>query len=224
MKNDKQLIVALDVDSSAKARALVRRLGGAVDFYKVSPSMTMKDPSFIPWLRARRKNVFLDCKWYDIPSQVRRSVQTAGLTGVASCTIHTSAGSAVMKEALAARPRPKVWGVTVLTSLAASDLKEVGVAFSPAAQVLRLAKLAQKTGLDGLVCSPNEVALLRKNGIKISLITPGIQWGDLGGRDQKRLATPQKAWGEGANFIVVGRAILESKDPAATARDILAVR
>jgi orotidine-5'-phosphate decarboxylase len=217
----KSLIVALDVDSSADAKNLVQKIGSAVDFYKVAPSMTLKDPTFVPWLLAQGKKIFLDCKWYDIPSQVKRSVQTAGGMGIASCTIHTSAGASVIRAALEAFPRPQVWGVTVLTSLGESDIREVGIPSTPQEQVLRLAKLAQSCGIDGLVCSANEVALLRQNGITVPLITPGIQWGDVGGKDQKRVATPQQAWADGSNYLVIGRAILESKDPAAAAREIL---
>lgn len=219
----KELIVALDLEA-APARKLVERIGDAVDFYKVAPSLMIQDPVFIPWLVRRDKRVFLDCKWYDIPSQVQRSVQVAGRLGVASCTIHTGAGSAVMQAALAADPRPKIWGVTVLTSLEVADLKEVGISAEPAGQVLRLAALAQKAGLDGLVCSPHEVRMLRENGIRLPLVTPGIQYGESAAKDQKRTAGPQDAWSAGADYIVVGRSILEAPDPAETARKILELR
>lgn len=219
----KSIIIALDVETSTEAKKLVEKVGAAVDFYKVAPSMTLKDPDFVPWLIDQGKKVFLDCKWYDIPSQVQRSVETAGRMGITSCTIHTSAGTAVMKAALAAVPRPQVWGVTVLTSMGEVDIKEVGIASNPQEQVLRLAKLAQSCGLDGLVCSAQEVSLLRKNGITLPLITPGIQFGNIAGKDQTRVATPQQAWKDGSNYLVIGRAILEAKDPAQTAKEILAL-
>lgn len=215
------LIAALDVDAPAEARALVDRMGPAVDFYKVAPTMTLKDPGFLAWLAARGKKTFLDCKWYDIPSQVQRSVQTAGELGVTAVTIHTSAGTAVMKAALTPARRPWVWGVTVLTSLGARDIQEVGVEVPPADQVLRLARLAQAAGVDGLVCSPQEVSLLRKNGITVTLVTPGIRFGGTVGGDQQRTATPGEAWSAGADYIVVGRSLLEAADPAATAKKIL---
>lgn len=220
---EKELIVALDV-SGAEARRLVRRLGTAVDFYKVPPSSTLGDPAFISWLQKRRKKVFLDCKWFDIPTQVRRSVESAGQLGVTAVTIHASAGRAVMEAAVAARPKPLVWGVTVLTSFGPEDLEEVGVKSNPLAQVLRLARLAQSVGLDGLVCSPKEVAPLRRAGIRLPLITPGIQFGGNVGGDQKRTATPEDAWGAGANHLVVGRSILDAKDPAQAAREIIKLR
>jgi orotidine-5'-phosphate decarboxylase len=220
MAVSKELIIALDVNTAAEGNALVDRIGAAADFYKVAPTMALTEPSFIPGLIGRGKRVFLDCKWYDIPSQVRRSVETAGKMGVASCTIHTSAGRAVMEAAMSASKRPHVWGVTVLTSLGAEDLNEVGVTSAPAEQVLRLARLAQSVGLDGLVCSANEAAMLRRNGITLPLVTPGIQFGGVVNKDQKRTATPEEAWSAGADYIVVGRSILEAPDPAATARAI----
>lgn len=222
----KVLIVALDVNEPAEARALVRRLGPAVDFYKLPPSLVLKDAGLIPWFRARRKKIFLDCKWYDIPSQVRRSVEEAGRMGVTSCTVHASAGPAVLKAALSARPRPKVWAVTVLTSFSDADLRKVGVDVPAARQVRRLARLAADAGVEGIVCSPQEAAALRKGGIKASLITPGIRFGEAGGasKDQKRTSGPEAAWEAGADFIVVGRSILESPDPVKTVKDILRKR
>ncbi|MBL0059486.1 MAG: orotidine-5'-phosphate decarboxylase [Elusimicrobia bacterium] len=216
----RELIVALDLEGE-EARGLVRRLGPAVDFYKVPPAATLNDPRLIGWLLARKKRVFLDCKWFDIPTQVRRSVEAAGRLGVTAVTLHAGAGRAVMSAALSARPRPLVWGVTVLTSFGSEDLREVGLRVLPSVQVLRLARLAQRAGLDGLVCSPQEVASLRRAGIRLPLVTPGIQFGGLVGADQKRTATPEKAWGAGANHLVVGRSILEAPDPAQVAREIL---
>ncbi|HMX42874.1 MAG TPA: orotidine 5'-phosphate decarboxylase, partial [Elusimicrobiota bacterium] len=106
-------------------------------------------------------------------------------------------------------------------SLGARDIQEVGVEVPPAEQVLRLARLAQAAGVDGLVCSPQEVSLLRKNGITVTLVTPGIRFGGTVGGDQQRTATPGEAWSAGADYIVVGRSLLEAADPAATAKKIL---
>ena len=213
------LIVALDVPGR-DARRLVQRLGTAVDFYKVPPAATLEDPGLVPWLIRRKKKVFLDCKWHDIPSQVKRSVESAGRLGVTAVTIHAGAGTKVMEAALAARPRPLVWGVTVLTSLAGEDLREVGLSVPPSTQVLRLARLARQAGLDGLVCSPREAALLRREGISFSLITPGIQSGGVQGKDQKRTATPAEAWRAGATFLVVGRSVVEAQDPVGAVNEI----
>jgi orotidine-5'-phosphate decarboxylase len=219
----KELIVALDV-AGAAARRLVRQIGPDVEFYKVPPSSTLEDPTFIAWLLARKKKVFLDCKWFDIPTQVRRSVEAAGRLGVTAVTLHASAGRAVMAAAVSARPKPLIWGVTVLTSMGPDDMAEVGLTRSPLAQVLRLARLAQSVGLDGVVCSPKEVEPLRRAGIRFPLITPGIQFGESVGGDQKRTATPDHAWKAGATHLVVGRSILEARDPAQTAREILKLR
>jgi orotidine-5'-phosphate decarboxylase len=218
------LIIALDVSSGEEGRSLVEKIGPAGDFYKVAPTLALTEPAFIPWLVARGKRVFLDCKWHDIPSQVRRSVETAGRLGVTSCTIHAGAGRDVMRAALAAQGRPWVWGVTVLTSLGAEDLREVGVDAVPEEQVLRLARLAQSVGLNGLVCSAQEVSLLRKNGITLPLVTPGIQFGATVNKDQKRTASPREAWSAGADYLVVGRSILDAPDPAAVVKAILAER
>jgi orotidine-5'-phosphate decarboxylase len=219
----KELIVALDVPGRA-ARRLVRQLGPSVHFYKVPPSSTLEDPGLIPWLLAQKKKVFLDCKWFDIPTQVQRSIESAGRMGVAAVTIHAGAGRAVMAAAVAARPKPLIWGVTVLTSFGPEDLRGVGLPPRPLAQVLLLARMAQSAGLDGLVCSPKEVAPLRRAGIRLPLITPGIQFGDHVGGDQKRTASPQEAWGAGATHLVVGRSILAAPNPAQTAREILKLR
>jgi orotidine-5'-phosphate decarboxylase len=210
----------LDIPGPA-ARRVVRRLGATVTFYKVPPAALLEDPGLIPWLRKRQKQVFLDCKWFDIPSQVRRSVEAAGRVGITAVTVHVGAGRRVLEAALAAQPRPRVWGISVLTSLESKDLREVGLSASPGRLVMRLARLAQKVGLDGLVCSPQEVKRLRRAGIRLPLITPGIRFGGRVGADQRRTASPQAAWADGANFLVVGRSILEAPHPAQVAKEIL---
>ncbi|HRY30396.1 MAG TPA: orotidine-5'-phosphate decarboxylase [Elusimicrobiota bacterium] len=222
-RKGKGLIVALDVDSPASARALVRRLGGSVDFYKIPPALSLRDPTLVPWLRRAGKKMFLDHKWYDIPSQMRRSVQAAGRAGVTSCTVHVSAGLAALRAAASLRPRPLLWGVSVLTSFTNRDLRDIGVGSSVPAQVCRLARLAEKAGLEGLICSPQELPLLKKTSL--TLVTPGIRLGRASARDdQARSMTPREAWSNGARWIVVGRPILESGDPLAAVREILRER
>lgn len=215
----KGIIVALDV-GGADARRWVNRLGTAVDFYKVPPALTLEDPALTAWLLKKKKKVFLDCKWFDIPSQVARSVAAAGQAGVTAVTLHAGAGSAILKAAVGVRPRPLVWAVTVLTCLGSDDLKEVGLRLKPSAQVLRLARLAQKAGVDGLVCSPQEAGMLRRAGIRLPLITPGISYGGHVGSDQKRVATPEQAWSAGANYLVLGRSVLQAPDPVAVVSKI----
>lgn len=218
------LIAALDVDTAAEARAVVDRLGEAVDFYKIAPTLALKEPAFLAELAARGKKTFLDCKWYDIPSQVRRSVETAGALGVTAVTVHAGAGAAVLRAALAPARRPWVWAVTVLTSFGPADLREIGVDAEPADQVLRLARLAEGAGIDGLVCSAREAAALRRGGVRATLVTPGIRVGNAVGADQVRTATPAEAWAAGADYLVVGRGLLEASDPVAAARQILKER
>jgi orotidine-5'-phosphate decarboxylase len=219
----KGIIVALDVEG-AEARRLVTRLGSAVDFYKVPPALTLEDPALMAWLLKRKKKVFLDCKWFDIPSQVARSVAAAGRAGVTAVTLHAGAGTEILKAAVAVRGRPRIWAVTVLTCLGPDDLNEVGFRSNPSAQVLRLARLAQTAGVDGLVCSPREAAMLRRAGIQLPLITPGITYGGHVGADQKRVATPQQAWAAGANYLVLGRSVLDAADPVAVVHEILSLR
>ncbi len=220
----KGLIVALDVEASDQAKDYVQRIGEAVGFYKVAPSLMMEDPLFVPWLLNKGKKVFLDCKWYDIPSQVKRSVQAAGEMGVTACTIHAGAGSEVIKAAASADPKPLIWGVTVLTSMSEKDVRETGISVQPGTQVLRLACLAQANWLDGVVCSAKEIDFLRSNNIQIPLITPGIQYGQVNADDQKRVSTPKEAWEAGANWIVMGRSILQAEDPRQVVQEILALK
>ncbi|HOW27183.1 MAG TPA: orotidine-5'-phosphate decarboxylase [Elusimicrobiota bacterium] len=214
----KDIIVALDGKTVRQDKDLVMKLGSQVRFYKVSPGLYFKDPTIVRWLKQRGKKIFLDFKWYDIPSQVKRSVEAAARLGVDSCTVHLSAGRDVLRAALSARPRPLIWGVSVLTSFSDRDLRDVGVSAGVRKQVLRLARLARREGLDGMVCSPLELPLLKKFGL--TLVTPGIRWGKVSGTDQKRVSTPQDAWKNGADFVVMGRSILEARDPARAVRDI----
>lgn len=218
---DNGLIIALDVDTPAQVRAFVGRVGNAADFYKLPPALVLQDPDLIKWLRGRGKKVFLDCKWYDIPSQVKRSVEQAGRMGVTACTVHLSAGREVLKAAMSAKPRPWIWGVSVLTSFSTKDLKAVGIGAGVRDQVQRLARVAKAAGLDGMVCSPQELSMLAKEKLGLTFVTPGIQWKKRVGKDQKRVASPSSAWESGAGYIVVGRAVLEAKDPVGAVRAIL---
>lgn len=218
------LIIALDVTDSRQAMRLVQRLGKSADFYKIPPSLAVTSPQLIARLKSLGKRLFLDGKWFDIPSQMARSVQTAGVLGFHSCTVHASAGGAALEACARVRRRPQLWAVTVLTSFSALGLRQVGIERSPQDQARRLAKLAESSGVDGVVCSPQEVSLFRRAGIKTQLITPGIRWGEHPLGDQSRTATPQEAWEAGANFIVVGRPVTEAQDPAQVVADLLRQR
>ena len=224
-----QLIVALDVPDGAAAIAAVEKLPAEVQFVKVGLELFIAEgPDVLKPLAARGKKIFLDLKLHDIPRTVERAVQSAAKHNVFMLTLHAAGGRAMLRAAAdAAREfgsaAPKLVAVTVLTSLDQSDLNDLGVQRAPAQQVLALGELAIGSGLDGLVCSAQEVGALRqKLGPQPLLVTPGIRLSSDAMGDQKRVATPASAVKDGASFLVVGRPILEATDPAAAARAVLA--
>lgn len=221
MKRYQRLIVALDVPTDEEAIRWVERLSEWVDIFKVGPGLFLKTgASLIEQIRDRDKEVFLDLKLHDIPSVVAEAVWQAGTLGVYSMTIHISGGPEMVRKAAEVSPRPKLWGVTVLTSLNESDLRRLGVNQAPEAQVVALAQLGREQGLDGVVSSVQEAkAIKRVCGRRFTVITPGIRFAEPAG-DQKRVATPEDAREAGANFIVVGRSILEAREPEGVARRI----
>ncbi|MCP2620271.1 orotidine-5'-phosphate decarboxylase, partial [Candidatus Aminicenantes bacterium AC-334-K16] len=180
-------------------------------------------PALVQEIISRGKEVFLDLKLHDIPNTVAQAVGEAAKLGVRMITIHTSGGKEMMKKAVevlnslpraGAKARPLLLGVTVLTSQSSEDLEEIGLPTDPASQVLRLAQLAVDCGLDGLVCSPQEVeAVKRITRQKMVLITPGIRPSWSTQDDQKRIMTPQEALQKGADFLVIGRPIIAAPQP-----------
>ena len=224
-----ELIVALDVSSMEAVRETVRALGDTADYYKVGLELfTGQGPSVLEALRREGKRVFLDLKLHDIPRTVARAVAAAGQQGATMLTVHAGGGSAMLTAAAdAARAcgpaGPKVVAVTVLTSLDETDLRKVGVARPVGEHVQALADQAIGAGVDGLVCSPLELAALRERlGATPILVAPGVRPADADVGDQKRVATPAAAVRAGATYVVVGRPILEAADPAAAARQIRA--
>ncbi|MFA5976041.1 MAG: orotidine-5'-phosphate decarboxylase [Elusimicrobiota bacterium] len=224
----KPLIVALDVETDREALALVRRLrlpagqaGPQVDLFKVGPILFLKyGGALLKAIRSEGAEIFLDLKFHDIPSVVRKSVERAAEWGVYSATIHASGGAAMMREAAAASPRPKLWGVTVLTSLDQKDLQALGVSGGVTEQVQRLAKLAAHAGLDGVIASVREAAGIKAAcGKDFQVVTPGIRLGATAD-DQKRTQTPVQAVQAGADFFVMGRPILEAADPVKAVEQI----
>ena len=226
------IIVALDVPQFDTALQLAAQLAPVVGAFKVGKELfTAAGPEIVRRLRATGAPVFLDLKFHDIPNTVAKAVETAVALDVQMLTIHASGGSAMMRAAEQAaqdsarrlgRPAPLVLGVTVLTSMDGSDLTEIGVSANPAAQVERLALLAAKAGLRGLVCSPQEIAALRKIlPPEMQLVTPGIRPTDAVADDQKRTLTPKAALAAGANWLVIGRPITAAPDPRAAAEQIL---
>ena len=223
------LILALDVPTREHAAPLLRQLRGSLTWVKIGLQMfTAYGPDYVKAVADEGFKIFLDLKLHDIPNTVAKAVESLAPLPIGMLTLHTSGGREMMAAARAAQQQTKpellLLGVTVLTSTDASGLAEIGLNVAPEAQVSRLGRLAVEAGLRGLVCSPLEVALLRRQlPADVQLVTPGIRpAGEAGGDDQKRIMTPAEAARTGSSYIVVGRPILKAADPAAAARAILA--
>lgn len=212
-----RLIVALDVSEAAEAFSLVDRLGPEVEWYKVGKQLfTRFGPPVIAGLKSRGKKVFLDMKYHDIPNTVAQAVRSAAAIGADLINVHASGGPAMLQAAAAAAGEvgATVIAVTVLTSMDAAELAAVGITVSPAEQVVRLAQLTRASGLAGVVCSAQELSLIREHcGSAFLTVVPGIRPGGADVGDQKRVMTPAAAALAGADYIVVGRPILAAADP-----------
>jgi orotidine-5'-phosphate decarboxylase len=217
------IIIALDVESAAEARALVARLGGAVNFYKVGMELyAAAGMDFVRELQGQGKDVFLDLKFYDIPETVKRAVAQVARTGVRFLTVH--AVGSVMRAAAEGRAASdlKLLAVTVLTSFGRADLDEMGHNCEVSDLVERRARQAMEAGMDGIVASPLEAAALRRiAGAKAILVTPGVRSPGAGKGDQKRVATPAEAIRDGADYLVMGRQITRAADPCAELARVL---
>jgi orotidine-5'-phosphate decarboxylase len=221
-----QLIVALDYPEAAPALALAEQLSTSVQWFKVGLELYLAaGDRVVHELKGRGHSVFLDLKLHDIPNTVASAIRTLGRLQPDLLTIHASGGAAMIRAAAdAARSLPsstRLLAVTVLTSLDAEALEQIGVPATPSSQVLRLAQLSAECGIDGMVCSPEEVAALRAAHPAALLVTPGIRPAGAGRGDQKRTATPGAALRAGANMIVVGRPITADPNPRAAADAIL---
>ena len=222
-----RLIVALDFPSSAEALNLVDSLEGRCQWFKVGLELYLATGgAIIPQLRDRGFDVFLDLKLHDIPNTVAGAIRSVSPLGASLLTVHAAGGPAMLAaaaEAAAAIPHaPRLLAVTVLTSMNAPQLKAIGIVDSPAAQVLRLARLATGTGIAGLVCSPEEAGLLRSElGPLPLLVVPGIRPAGAAAGDQQRIATPAAALASGASMLVIGRPITQASDPASALDNIL---
>ena len=223
------IFCALDTSELEQALSLGRALGPAIGGLKLGLEFfCAQGPAGVHAVAALGRPVFLDLKLHDIPNTVARAVSALMPLGVGMVNVHAAGGPAMMKAAAeAARAqgpaRPLVIAVTVLTSLDETDLAATGVAATPLDQALRLARLAQACGLDGVVCSAVEAAKLRAAlGPGFLLVVPGLRPAGAAAGDQKRLATPAAARADGADLLVIGRPITEAPDPAAAARAIAA--
>ncbi len=226
------IIVALDVPAAGAALKLVEQLAPVSGGFKVGSELfTVAGPDIVRRIRERGAMVFLDLKYHDIPNTVAKSVTAAVRLDVQMLTVHASGGLEMLKAAEQAAQEtawrfghspPLVLGVTVLTSLDAGALKEIGLDANVDYQVRRLATVATKAGLRGLVCSPLEVAKLRQAiPPATQLVTPGVRTGAEKADDQKRTLTPREAVQAGANWLVIGRPIYAAENPRAAAEKIL---
>jgi len=219
-----KLIFALDVHDKMEAGRWVDILGSEVYWYKVGLELFLREGAgMVESIVGRGKKVFLDLKLHDIPRTVERAASQAGSMGVDMMTIHATGGRAMMEAAANAaaslKNPPKVVAVTVLTSLDANALEEIGLGADPRKWALELAKLAKKAGMDGVVASPLEAKSIKEACGKNFIVTPGIRMPDSKVDDQRRTATPSEA-AKNADFIVVGRPIRDAPDPIAVTREI----
>lgn len=224
---DPRVIVALDFSGGKEARNFVDRLEPGSCRLKIGKELfTSEGPELVRHFTANGHEVFLDLKYHDIPHTVARACQAAAALGVWMLNVHASGGTKMMSAARAALDelgpnRPLLIGVTVLTSMAAEDLNELGVSADPKQQVLRLARLAKASGLDGVVCSPQEAGLLRTElGSSFRLVTPGVRPKGASMDDQSRVLTPVDAIRNGSDYLVMGRPITRAEDPASVLEHI----
>ena len=222
-----KIIVALDYEKESDALALVDQIDPNLCRLKVGKEMfTTLGINFVKQLHQRNFDVFLDLKYHDIPNTVARAVRSAADLGVWMVDLHASGGLRMMEEAKRilepyGKDAPLLIAVTVLTSMEDLDLLQIGINASPMEQVLRLAHLTQRAGLDGVVCSPQEVEILRNAcGEDFTLVTPGIRpiGADFG--DQRRVMTPTAAIRAGSDYLVIGRPITKADNPAEVLRSI----
>lgn len=219
-----ELIVALDVATVMDEERLVDRLHGTVTLFKVGLQLfTAHGKRALDLVHRAGGRVFLDLKLHDIPQTVAHAVREAQKLGVYSLSVHLSSGRDVLEAAAAVHPRPKLWGVTVLTSLSSDDLKAVHPRASVQPMVKRLAQLGARCGVDATICSGREVPMLRKAlGPDAAFVTPGIRPAGSDVHDQKRVLTPAEAARLGIRYVVVGRPITHADDPLGQAQAILA--
>lgn len=217
----RRVITALDVPAGGEAVSLAAALGRGDHFVKVGLELfSAAGPDVVEHLRGMHRRVFLDLKYHDIPNTVAAACAAAADLGVWMVNVHCSGGARMIATARDRLDqfdqRPLLIGVTVLTSLDAEDLAAIGCPGDPAERVLRLAELGRRAGLNGVVCSPREAAVVRANcGADFVLVTPGVRPPGVATGDQKRVMTPSDAIAQGADYLVIGRPITAAPDPMA---------
>jgi len=219
--------VALDLPSAAQARQVVQTLGAAVTTYKIGKQLfTAEGPGIVRDLVSSGRKVFLDLKFHDIPNTVAAAVKSAAELGVSMLTVHASGGSKMLLAAVEAAnqsmSRPTILAVTVLTSMADSDLQEIGISGNVLTQVIRLGSLARAARCHGLVASAREARELRRElGEGFEIVTPGVRPTGVAAGDQARVLTPAEAIAAGATRLVVGRPVIEAENQPHAAQQIL---
>lgn len=233
MKPNQRLIVALDFSSMGEVEQLVEYLGGSVNYYKVGMELYFSvGNQVLHYLQQQNKRVFLDLKLHDIPNTVARSVKSLTGLGAAMLNVHAFGGPAMLKAAAEAvageaerlqMEKPKLIAVTVLTSMDQTEWSSLGQTAELAGQVVNFARLAQAAGIDGVVASPQEAALIREAcGNDFLIVTPGIRPQGSERNDQSRVATPRGALAAGASHLVIGRPVTAAADPRQAIERILA--
>lgn len=228
MSPKENLIIALDVETPSAALELVRQLHGFAGMFKVGSQLfTSAGPQIVKDIIALDAKVFLDLKFHDIPHQVAGAARAAAELGVSLFTVHASGGSEMLSRAVeAAGGRSKVLAISILTSIDQKILTQIGVTSTPEESVLRLVKLAEASGVDGVVASPQEIKTIRREISRpgFLVVTPGIRPATNASNsmeDQKRVATPAAAIADGASYLVVGRPITGAPNPLQAAHEII---
>jgi orotidine-5'-phosphate decarboxylase len=225
--SDPKIIVALDYSDAQPALELVARLEPTLCRLKVGIELfTAARSRLVEQLMQRGFEIFLDLKFHDIPNTTAQACKAAAELGVWMVNVHALGGRKMMEAAREAMSlytkSPKLIAVTLLTSMAQEDLTDLGLTAPPADMVLRLARLARDSGLDGVVCSAREAALLRQHcGSEFCLVTPGIRPADAAADDQSRIMTPCAALDQGADYLVIGRPITRAADPLQALQNII---
>ncbi len=225
-----RIIVALDVDSRERALQVVPQLTPVIRYFKIGSQLfTAHGPELVREVTKTGARVFLDLKFHDIPQTVANAVVEAGRLGVSLINVHALGGMAMMQAAVRAlancfpsEKRPRLIAVTILTSIGEVDSREIGFPLPISDQTVRLALMAQRAGLDGVVASPLEISEIRNScGKDFLIVTPGIRPPQSDVDDQVRIATPRRALDDGADFLVIGRPILDAADPLRAAQEII---